>query len=195
MSTTDTSGGGAVGAQNTAVGISSDNTSGDNNTAVGSETVVASTSTTETSVSSDTSGNSNVAVGDTEQNTISVQNTAVGSMDAEIETAVGEVSTSEADQVADQIVAQNIQDQQEQLEEQQQETGEYADEAQLIAYMGYVQGFDDYRQVALADASDWYEPEAIYANVSMSDNNAAFIGLYGDSLTGMRNLMNGQPKL
>ena len=29
----------------------------------------------------------------------------------------------------------------------------------------------------------------------MSDNNAAFIGLYGDSLTGMRNLINGQPKL
>ena len=56
MSTTDTSGGGAVGAQNTAVGISSDNTSGDNNTAVGSETVVASTTTTETSVSSDTGG-------------------------------------------------------------------------------------------------------------------------------------------
>ena len=195
MSTTDTSGGGAVGAQNTAVGISSDNTSGDNNTAVGSETVVASTSTTETSVSSDTSGSQNTAVGNSEQNTITAQNTAVGSMDTEIETAMGEVSTSEADQIADQIVAQNIQDQQEQLEEQQQETGEYADEAQLIAYMGYVQGFDNYRQVALADASDWYEPEAIYANVSMSDNNAAFIGLYGDSLTGMRNLITGQPKL
>lgn len=195
MSTTDTSGGGAVGVQNTAVGISSDNTSGDNNTAVGSETVVASTSTTETSVSSDTGASQNTAVGNTEQNTTSVQNTAVGSMDTEIETAMGEVSTSEADQVADQIVAQNIQDQQEQLEEEQQETGEYADEAQLIAYMGYVQGFDDYRQVALADASTWYEPEAIYANVSMSDNNAAFIGLYGDSLTGMRDLMSGQPNL
>ena len=61
--------------------------------------------------------------------------------------------------------------------------------------MGYVQGFDDYRQVALADASTWYEPEAIYGNVSISDNNSAFIGLYGDSLTGMRNLMSGQPKL
>ena len=195
MSTTDTSGGGAVGAQNTAVGISSDNTSGDNNTAVGSETVVASTSTTETSVSSDTSGSQNTAVGNSEQNTITAQNTAVGSMDTEIETAMGEVSTSEADQIADQIVAQNIQDQQEQLEEQQQETGEYADESQLIAYMGYVQGFDDYRQVALADASTWYEPEAIYANVSMSDNNAAFIGLYGDSLTGMRDLMRDQPRL
>ena len=195
MSTTDVSGGNTIGSQNTAVGISSENTSGDNNTAVGSETVVASTTTTETSVSSDTGGSQNTAVGDSGQNTISVQNTAVGSMDAEIETAIGEVSTSEADQIADQIVAQNIQDQQEQLEEQQQETGEYADEAQLISYMGYVQGFDGYRQATLADASDWYEPEAIYANVSMSDNNAAFIGLYGDSLTGMRNLMSGQPNL
>ena len=195
MSTTDVSGGNTMSAQNTAVGISNDSTGGDNNTAVGSETVVASTSTTETSVSSDTGGSQNTSVGDAGQNTISVQNTAVGSMDAEIETAMGEVSTSEADQIADQIVAQNIQDQQEQLEEQQQETGEYADEAQLIAYMGYVQGFDGYRQATLADASSWYEPEAIYANVSMSDNNAAFIGLYGDSLTGIRNLMNGQPRL
>ena len=41
----------------------------------------------------------------------------------------------------------------------------------------------------------WYEPEAIYANVSMSDNNTAFIGLYGDSLTGMRDLISGQPNL
>ena len=61
--------------------------------------------------------------------------------------------------------------------------------------MGYVQGFDDYRQVTLADASDWYEPEAIYANVSIPDNNSAFIGLYGKSLTGMNNLINMQPNL
>ena len=116
-------------------------------------------------------------------------------MDAEIETAVGDVSTSEADQVADQIVAQNIQDQQEQLEEQQQETGEYADEAQLIAYMGYVQGFDDYRQVELPQADIWYSPKLIYTNMNIPDNNAAFIGMYGDSLTGMRDLINGQPNL
>ena len=195
MSTTDTSGGSAIGSQNVAVGISSENTSGDNNTAVGSETVVASTTTTETSVSSDTGGDNNTAVGDTGQNTISVQNVAVGSMDAEIETAIGEVSTSEADQVADLIVAQNIQDQQEQLEEQQQETGEYADEAQLIAYMGYVQGFDDYRQVELPQADIWYSPKLIYTNINIPDNNAAFIGMYGDSLTGMRDLISRQPNL
>jgi len=196
-------------ADNTAI----DNTAGDNNTAVGntdsgsnvavgSDTTDTSETTDNSSVASNTSGDNNTAIGNTSGdnnvavgNTDSGSNTPVGSMETEIATAMGEVSASEADQVADQIVAQNIQDQQEQLEEQQQETGEYADEAQLIAYMGYVQGFDDYRQVALADASTWYEPEAIYANVSMSDNNAAFIGLYGDSLTGMRNLMRDQPRL
>ena len=61
--------------------------------------------------------------------------------------------------------------------------------------MGYVQGFDNYSQVTLSDAVDWYEPETIYANVAIPDNNAAFIGLYGDSLTGMRDLMSGQPNL
>jgi len=116
-------------------------------------------------------------------------------METEIATAMGEVSASEADQIADQIVAQNIEDQQEQLEEQQQETGEYGDEAQLIAYMGYVQGFDDYSQVTLSDAADWYEPETIYANVAIPDNNSAFIGLYGKSLTGMNSLINMQPNL
>ena len=138
-----------------------------------------------------TTGDNNVAVG----NTAGAQNTAVGSMETEIATAMNEVSASEADQIADQIVAQNIEDQQEQLEEQQQITGEYADEGQLIAYMGFVPGFDDYRKVALADASVWYEPKTIYGNVSIPDNNSAFIGLYGNSLTGMKNLINMQPNL
>ena len=198
MSTTDVSGGNAIGLQNTAVG----NTDSGSNVAVGSDTTDTSETTDNSSVASNTSGDNNTAIGNTSGdnnvavgNTDSGSNTPVGSMETEIATAMGEVSTSEADQVANQIVAQNIQDQQDQLEEQQQETGEYADEAQLISYMGYVQGFDNYRQVTLADASDWYEPEAIYANVSMSDNNAAFIGLYGDSLTGIRDLIRQQPRL
>ena len=61
--------------------------------------------------------------------------------------------------------------------------------------MGYVRGFSAYRQVTLDDASNWYEPKAIYGNVSIPDNNSAFVGLYGESLTGMKNLISTQPKL
>jgi hypothetical protein len=105
------------------------------------------------------------------------------------------MTASEADQIADQIVAQNIQNQQEELEQEQQETGEYGDSSQLVAYMGYVPGFSAYRQVTLADASEWYEPKAIYGNVTLPDNTSAFVGLYGESLTGMKNLMDMQPNL
>jgi hypothetical protein len=120
----------------------------------------------------------------------------VQDMQGQIDTAVsGGMTASEADQIADQIVAQNIQNQQEELEQEQQETGEYGDSSQLVAYMGYVPGFSAYRQVTLADASEWYEPKAIYGNVTLPDNTSAFVGLYGESLTGMKNLMDMQPNL
>jgi hypothetical protein len=115
---------------------------------------------------------------------------------SQIDTAIsGGMSESEADQVASQIVAQNIENQKEEMEQEQQETGEYADSSALIAYMGYVPGFNAYSQVTLDDASNWYEPKAIYGNVSIPDNNSAFVGLYGQSLTGMKGLMDMQPQL
>mgnify|MGYP003653654650 CR=1 FL=1 len=172
----------AVGGNNTAVGESGSNAMGSNNTAVGSSTVVASNTSTNTGVSGNTTGSQNVAVGQSDTNTSGSQNTAVGSMELEIDTAMSEMPTSEADLIADQIVAQNIEDQQEQLEQQQQETGEYADESQLIAYMGYVQGFNGYTQVELPELATWYEPEDIYANVNIPDNNVAFAQMYGKNL-------------
>ncbi len=168
---------------------------GNNNTAVGSSTTVASNTSVNTGGSSNTSGTQNVAVGQNDSNTSGSQNTAVGSMELEIDTAMSEVSASEADLIADQIVAQNIENQQEELEQQQQETGEYGDEAQLIAYMGFVPGFSAYSQTEVPQPSVWYEPELIYTNVNIPDNNSAFSGLYGESLTGMNDLMNMQPQL
>ena len=118
-------------------------------------------------------------------------------MQNEIETAVGgeDMTASEADTVADQIIAQNIESQQEALEEEQQETGEYADSTTLIAYMGYVPGFDAYKQVSLPVAASWYESRDIYTYVSIQDNNTAFFGLYGESMQGMTKLINLQPNL
>ena len=130
---------------------------------------------------------------DTVGNTSSVSTESVQSA---MDTTIAENTTeSEADQIANQIVAQNIKNQQEEIEQQQQETGEYADSSQLVAYMGYVPGFNAYRQVTLDDASNWYTPKAIYGNVSIPDNNSAFVGLYGQSLTGMKDLMDMQPQL
>jgi hypothetical protein len=105
------------------------------------------------------------------------------------------MTTSEADTIADQIIAQNIESQQEALEEEQQETGEYADSTTLIAYMGYVPGFDAYKQVSLPIAASWYESRDIYTYVTIKDNTTAFFGLYGESMQGMTKLINLQPNL
>jgi len=185
----------AVGGNNTSVGESGSNSMGGNNTTVGSSTVVASNTSTNTGSSGNTTGSQNVAVSQSDANTSGSQSTAVGTMELEIDTAMSEMPTSEADLIADQIVAQNIENQQEQLEQQQQETGEYADESQLIAYMGYVQGFNGYTQVELPELATWYEPEDIYANANIPDNNVAFAQMYGKNLNEINNLINMQPNL
>ena len=185
----------AIGNDNTAVGGTGSNTMGNDNTAVGGTTTVASNTSVNTGGSSNTSGTQNVAVGQNDSNTSGSQNTAVGSMQLEITNAMSEASPSDADQIADQILADNIKEQQEEIQQQQEETGEYADSTTLIAYMGYVPGFNSYSQVQLPEASVWYEPELIYTNITIPDNNAAFAGMYGKSLNEMNNLINMQPNL
>ena len=159
------------------------------------ETVAAS-SDTSTDTSSTSTSSSMMDSMDTGTLVI-VADAQVQDMQNEIETAVGgeDMTASEADTVADQIIAQNIESQQEALEEEQQETGEYADSTTLIAYMGYVPGFDAYKQVALPTAASWYESKDIYTYVSIEDNNTAFFGLYGESMQGMTKLINLQPNL
>ena len=183
MSSAASSGGGGI---ETTVGSSGD-------TAIAStETTVASDTTTSTTSSGMTTTIQTFNAGTM---TASAQ-AQTSSIEAEISTAIGgEMSASEADLVADQIIADNIAEQQEQLEEAQEETGEYADATTLIAYMGFVPGFDSYKQVTLPEAAVWYESREIYANVKINDNTTAFFGLYSDSLTGLQNLQKLQPNL
>jgi len=120
----------------------------------------------------------------------------VNNMQGEIDTAISGVMTSrEADQIADQIVAQNIKNQQEQAEDEQEETGKYGDETTLVAFLGYVPGFDVYREATIPQAATWYEPKEIYTNASISDNINAFYGLARTNLNTMQNLINQQPNL
>ena len=170
---TDSSVTNTVGTQNTAVG----NTDSGSNVAVGSTTTTTTETTTNTSVASNTSGNNNTAIG----NTGGDENAAVGNTSGPQNTAV--------------VFENNMQDQQEQLEQQQEETGEYADSTQLVAYMGTVPGFDAYRQIAMPQASAWYEPKDIYMSALMPDNNQAFFGMYSDSLNGLKALQDLQPNL
>jgi hypothetical protein len=120
----------------------------------------------------------------------------VQDMQGEIDTAVsGVMTSSEADQVADQIVANNIKEQQEEAEQEQGETGEYADSTTLVAYLGYVAGFDTYRDAQIPQQDTWYEPRAIYAGTQLDDNTQAFYGLAGVSLETLGDMINMQPNL
>jgi hypothetical protein len=120
----------------------------------------------------------------------------VQDMQGEIDTAISGVMTaSEADQIAEQIVAQNIQEQQEQAEVEQSESGQYGDESTLVAYLGYVVGFDAYRQVQIPQQETWYESRVIYASASIDDNTQAFYGLANSSLNKLGDMINMQPPL
>jgi len=120
----------------------------------------------------------------------------VTDMQGEIDTALSGVMTaSEADQIADQIVADNIKEQQEAGQTTQEETGQYADQSTLIAFMGYVVGFDAYRDAQIPQADTWYEPKSIYTDVGISDNISGYYEMARINITTMTNIINSQPNL
>ena len=119
----------------------------------------------------------------------------VSNLSGEIDTAVSGVMTaSEADQIADEIIAQNIEEQQQQMEDSA-ESGEYGDQTALVAYIGFNPGFSNYYSQALPQATGWYESREIYKDVFLSDNITAFYDLAGTSLTTIGTMINSQPDL
>jgi len=120
----------------------------------------------------------------------------VQNMQGQIDTAVSGVMTaSEADQIADQIIANNIKEQQEQAETEQEETGQYADESTLIAYLGYVPAFEVYKTYDIPKQETWYQSKDIYNDINISDNVNAFYGLASNNISLMNNMIGLQPNL
>jgi len=127
---------------------------------------------------------------------VAMADVQVQDMQGEINTAISGVMTvSEADQIAEQIVAQNIQEQQEQAESEQQETGQYSDESTLVAYLGYVVGFDAYKETQIPQQETWYEPRAIYTDAILRDNSQAFYALSSTSINTLGDMIDMQPNL
>jgi len=125
-----------------------------------------------------------------------VADVQVQNVQGEIDTASSGVMTaSEADQIADKIIAQNIEAQQEEIEEQQQETGKYGDESKLIALIGYVPAFNNYSQVSVPDATDWYISANIYTSATLDDNTGAFYGLVNENLQGLSKMISDEPNI
>ena len=125
-----------------------------------------------------------------------VADVQVQNVQGEIDTASSGVMTvSEADQIADKIIAANIEAQQEVIEQEQEATGEYADESKLMALMGYVPAFNNYREVTMLDATDWYSSQTIYSSVTLNDNINAFYGLASSNISKMQDIIKLQPPL
>jgi hypothetical protein len=166
------------------------------------DTVDTSTMTASSSedTSSDTSSSSSITItpmpGMDGAPQMAMADVQVQDMQGQIDASVSGVMTaSEADEIADQIIAQNIEDQKEQMEQQQVATGEYADESTLIAYLGYNPGFTDYYDQKIDDNQNWYEPRDIYANVTIADNVPAYYNLAGDNINTLNTMISQQPVL
>jgi hypothetical protein len=102
---------------------------------------------------------------------------------------------AESDTTVANIVAQNLQDAQEDVQAQQQETGEYGSENSIIAVMGFVPGFNNYRLVSIPEKEVWYEPKSIYTSNNIEDNRAAFYQLAGSNIRTLTALKEMQPTL
>ena len=127
---------------------------------------------------------------------VATVDTQVQDMQGQIDTAMSEVNTaSEADQIADQIVAQNLKEQQEQVQASQDTTGEYGAQSVFVAYLGYNASFTDYYGRDIPTQTNWYEPKSIYADVTIQDNVNAFYRLAGDSLNTLTEMRSLQPTL
>ena len=114
----------------------------------------------------------------------------------QMDTSIASVgSDTESETTVENIIAQNLQTAQEQVAAKQEETGEYGSENAIIAVMGFLPGFNAYRAVDMPQKELWYEPKSIYTNNTLSDNNAAFNGLAGQSIKTLTDLRKLQPTL
>ena len=110
-------------------------------------------------------------------------------------TIVSNDTKSEADQIADEILAKNIATAQEESIEEQKSTGQYGEEDNIISFINYNPAFNNYRNVVIPKKDDWYAIKSIYIGNSIQDNNLAFYKLNSDSLNGLTRLKELQPNL
>jgi len=123
---------------------------------------------------------------------VSVNNNTVQD---QIDTSISSMDTSsDTDTTVEDLIAQNLQTAQEEVEAQQEETGEYGSEDTIIAYMGFVPGFNTYEKVLMVDQDQWYTSRTIYTE-TMPDNINAFYGLAGSNISKMNDIIKLQPPL
>jgi len=133
---------------------------------------------------------------ETTTTSVVVADASTTSTQDQMDVSISSVSNdAESDTTVANIVAQNLQDAQEDVQAQQQETGEYGSENSIIAVMGFVPGFNNYRLVSIPEKEVWYEPKSIYTSNNIEDNRAAFYQLAGSNIRTLTALKKMQPTL
>ena len=147
-------------------------------------------------MSASVTSSTSVEVETVETTSVAVNTTPTQTLQSQIDVSVStDSSATEAEQTVANVIAQNLQAAQDDVEAKQEETGEYGSENTIIAYMGFVPNFNNYRLVTLPDQDVWYESTDIYANNMLSDNIEGFYQMAGQSLETLIEMKELQPKL
>ena len=147
-------------------------------------------------MSASVTSSTSVEVETVETVSVAVDTTTTQTLQSQIDVSVStDASATEAEQTVANVIAQNLQAAQDDVEAKQEETGEYGSENTIIAYMGFVPNFNNYRLVTLPDQETWYESTDIYANNMLSDNIEGFYQMAGQSLETLIEMRELQPKL
>ena len=150
-------------------------------------TTVTATTTSTTSVDSSMSSVTSTTFSSNTNTNNSIQN--------QIDMSVSNSGDTDAEQLVENIIAQNLQAAQEDVQAKQEETGQYGSENTIIAYMGFVPNFNNYRLVTVPDQDVWYEPTILYADNMLTDNIEGFYQMAGQSLNTLTEMKNLQPNL
>ena len=150
-------------------------------------TTVTATATSTNSVDSNMSSVTSTTFSSNTNTNNSIQN--------QIDVSVSNSGDTDAEQLVENIIAQNLQAAQEDVQAQQEETGQYGSENTIIAYMGFVPNFNNYRLVTMPDQDVWYESTGIYTNNMLSDNIEGFYQMAGQSLETLTEMKQLQPPL
>ena len=143
---------------------------------------------------SDTSFSSTTVETETVTTEVTVANVTTETTQDQMDTSIASVD-ADSETTVENIIAQNLQTAQEQVAAKQEETGEYGSENAIIAVMGFLPGFNNYRTVYIPEKEFWYESKSIYTNSNLSDNTAAFYELAGQSIETLTELKKLQPAL
>lgn len=164
-------------------------------TTAGTEVHATSSNSFDMSISTSGGGMQNITELGSEAVVTTTVSVAVNNTEQAAVDNVQQVDKSEADTIADNIIAQNLEDQAEQVIEERATTDEYGDEQKIIAYINFVPGFDAYTNTVLPIKPDWYATKLIYTDKLIVDNVLAFKELSGINYQKLDKIIKSQPNL